>query len=211
MLTSLSPEGPPASHVGPVQGHREQLLSSGGHRGELDRKYLQDVLGGEGYLEAGSLVGRWGHVGLGSACLERWMDVVPWGPEYHVAEASVQSDEAEEDGNVAAGDPEDLQHVLGPAWEEMCVHWWAEVQTPLQLAQAKACQDAHWLVVEVHEEEVHLEEEDHEVLVGDGMGLVVEVYKDQEEADGHGVQEGGSGHGVQGQVEVPGQWGLASP
>lgn len=84
LLASLSPEGP---HGGPVQGHREQLLSSGGHRGELDHKHLQDVLGGEGHLEAGSSVGHWGHVGLGSACLESWMDVVPWGPEYRVAEA----------------------------------------------------------------------------------------------------------------------------
>lgn len=112
---------------------------------------------------------------------------------------------------MAVGDPEDL-HVLGLAWEETYVHWWAEVQTLLQLAQAKACQDAHWLVVEVHEEEeVHLEEEDHEVPVGGGMGLDVEVYKDLEEADGRGVQEGGSGHGVQGQVGLPGQWGLVSP
>lgn len=64
-------------------------------------------MGGEGHLEAGSLVGHWGHVGLGSACLDRQMDVVPWGPEYRVAEASVQSGEVEEDGNVAVGDPED--------------------------------------------------------------------------------------------------------
>lgn len=123
---------------------------------------------------------------------------------HHVVEASVQSDEVEEDGNVVAGDPEGLWHVQGPAWEETCVHWWAEVQTLLPLAQAKACQDAHWLVVGVgvHEEEgVYLEGGD--LLVGGGMGLVLGVYKHQAAGD-HGVQEGGSGHGVQGRVGVPG-------
>ena len=52
-LASLSPEGPPASDAGPVQGRCELLLSSGGHREKADHKH-HHVQDGEGHLEAGS-------------------------------------------------------------------------------------------------------------------------------------------------------------
>lgn len=68
-LASLSPEGPPASHAGPVWGRSDLLWSTGGHRVEPDHKH-HHVQDGEGRLEAGSLV-------LVSACQEGWGDVVP--------------------------------------------------------------------------------------------------------------------------------------
>lgn len=54
---------------------------------------------------------------------------------YQVVEA--QSDEVEADGSVVA-DPEDL-HVLVQAWEGMCVHLTAYVQTLLPPIQALGC------------------------------------------------------------------------
>lgn len=120
-----------------------------------------------------------------------------------MAEASVRSDVAEGDGSVAVVDPEDQRHVQGLAWGGMHVRWQVEVQTLLPLVQAGAYLGVRWLVVEAHEEE--------EDLGGGGRGLVVEVCKVQEEADGRGVQVGGSGHGVQGRVDVLGPSGLASP
>lgn len=56
--------------------------------------------------------------------------------------------------------------------------------------------------------EAHVEEEDHEDLVGVGRHPGVEVCKVQEVA---GVQVGGAAHVVQGHVEVPGPWGPANP
>lgn len=53
---SLSPEGPPAWRAGPDRGRFELLMSSGGHRLEPGRKHRR-VQGGEGHLEADSLVG----------------------------------------------------------------------------------------------------------------------------------------------------------
>lgn len=107
-MALLSPEGPPASHAVPVRGRFELPLNSGGHR--LDRKHCR-VQGGEGHLEADSLVGRCGHAVPGNACqAEGWVDVVPWVHGHHVAEASAQSDEAEGDGSVAVVDPEDQRH-----------------------------------------------------------------------------------------------------
>lgn len=44
---------------------------------EPDHKPHQDVQDGEGHLEAGSLVGWYGHAVLGNACQEGWEDVVP--------------------------------------------------------------------------------------------------------------------------------------
>lgn len=94
----------------------------------------------------------------------------------------------------------------------MHVRWRVEVQTLLPLVQAEAYLDVRWLVVEVQdEEEVHLEEEDHEDLVGGCSGRVVEVCKVQEVAGGCGVQGGRGGHGVQGRGEVLGPRGQVSP
>lgn len=127
---------------------------------------------------------------------------------YQVAEASGQSDEAEGDGSVVVVDPEDQGHVQGRAWGRMHVRWWVEAQTLLLLVQAWAYLGVRWLEVEAH-----VEEEDHEDLVVVGRHQVVEVCKVQEVADDQvvEVQEGGAGHGVQGQVDVLGPWGLASP
>lgn len=74
---------------------------------QADRMHYQDVQDGGGHLEAGPLEGRSGHVVLGSACQEGRVDVVPQARGHHVAEASVQSVEAEGDGNVAVVDLED--------------------------------------------------------------------------------------------------------
>lgn len=126
-----------------------------------------------------------------------------------MAEASGQSDEAEGDGSVVVVDPEDRGHVQGQAWGGMHVRWWVEAQTLLPLVQAWAYLGVRWLEVEAHVEE----EEDHEDLVVVGRHQVVEVCKVREVADDQvvEVQEGGADHGVQGQVEVLGPWGLASP
>lgn len=93
----------------------------------------------------------------------------------------------------------------------MHVRWRVEAQTLLPLVQAGACLGVRWLVMEVHDGEVHLEEGDHGDLVGGGRGQVGEVCKVQEVAGGHRVLEGGTGHGVHGQGEVLGPWGPVSP
>lgn len=131
---------------------------------------------------------------------------------YRVAEASVQSDEVEGDGSVAAVDLEDPWHARGPAWGGMRVRWRVEVRTLLPSVQAEAYLGARWLVAEAREgEEVRLEEEDREDPAGGGRGRAVEVCKVQEVAGGRGVQEGGAGHGVQGRGEDLGPWGPENP
>lgn len=77
-LALPSPEGPPASHAGPVRGCREPLLSSGGHWAQGYCTSQPDVQGGVGALEAGPLVGHCDRVVLGSACQEGRADMVPW-------------------------------------------------------------------------------------------------------------------------------------
>lgn len=127
-----------------------------------------------------------------------------------MAETSARSDEVEGDGSVAVVDPEDQGHVQGLAWGGMHVRWQGEVQTLLPLVQAAAYPGVRWLVVEAHDEELYEEEEDHEDLVEGGRGQVLDLCKVQEVAGGQGgVQEGGAGHGVQGQVLGP--CGLVSP
>lgn len=129
---------------------------------------------------------------------------------YHVAESSAQSDEAAGDGSVVVVDPEDQRHGQDLVWGGMHVRW-GEGQN-LPSVQAGAYLGVRWLVVEAHEEEeVHLAEVDHAAQVEDGKGLVVDVCKVRVVADGCGVQEGGVGHGVRGQVEVLGSRGQVSP
>lgn len=162
--------------------------------------------GGEGRLEADSLVGQCDHAVLGSACQEEGcVDVVPLAHGHRVAEASAQSGEAEGDGSEAVADPED--HGQGLAWGGMRVRWRVEVRTLRPSVQEAAYLDARWLVAEAHEEQ---EEGDREDLVEGGREAVVGVCKVQEAADGRGVQEGGAVRGVRGLVEVLGPWGPES-
>lgn len=181
-------------------------MSSGGRRLEPDRKHRR-VQGGEGRLEADSLVGQCDHAVLGSACQEEgWVDVVPLAHGHRVAEASAQSGEAEGDGSEAVADPED--HGQGLAWGGMHVRWQVGVRTLLPSVQEGAYLDVRWLVAEAREDQEG--EGDREDLVEGDKEAVVVVCKVQEEADGRGVQEGGAVRGVRGLVEVLGPWGPES-
>lgn len=77
LLVFLSPEGPPASHAGPCQGHSGHPLSSGGHWVVPDHNHYQGLQGGVGHLEACPLVGWYDLVVQGSACHGGQVDVVP--------------------------------------------------------------------------------------------------------------------------------------
>lgn len=123
---------------------------------------------------------------------------------HRVVEASVQSDEAEGDGNVVVVDP--LDHVQARAWGGTHVRWWVEVQTLLPLVQAKAYLGVHWLAAEAREEgEEGLEEGDR---AEDGRGPVLGVCKALVVADG---REGGKArHVARGRVVAPGAWGPVS-
>lgn len=170
-----------------------------------DRTRRPDVEDAVGRLEAGSLVDWCGHAALRSACQEGWVDVVRLGHEYRVAEASVQSDEAEGDGSVAVVDHRG--RVQGLVWGGMCVRWQVELRTLLLPARPRACLGVRWLLMEARaKEEVRLEEEGR---VGGGKVLVAVACKVRVVADG--LQEGAVDCEVQGQVEVLGQQDQMSP
>lgn len=121
-----------------------------------------------------------------------------------MVEASVQTDEVEGDGNVGEAAPEDQGLALGGKH----VRWMGEVQS-LQLDQAEAYLDVHWLDLEAHEK-VHWEEGGHVALsfqLEDGRGdhgvpgWDAQLCEVQVEADDQGAV---MGHRIQEQAEALG-------